>query len=120
MNTKNERVKLLREALGLSMEKFGEPIGVTKSAINRIEKGNNDLSVQMAKAICRIYRVDYFWLTEGEGEMFIEFPETILDQMVEEYGLNQSDKAILKAYVQADDTQREAVLDFLKSIVKEL
>ena len=33
------RVKEIRQELNLSMEKFGAPIGVSRSSINNIEKG---------------------------------------------------------------------------------
>lgn len=68
----NERVKLLRKTLDLTMEKFGEKIGVKKSAISLIESGKNSLTEQMIKAICREFDVDEEWLRNGTGSMFIE------------------------------------------------
>ena len=38
--TQGERVNELRKSLGLTLEKFGERLGVTKVAISNIEKGN--------------------------------------------------------------------------------
>lgn len=70
--TLNERVKLLRKTLDLTMEKFGEKIGVKKSAISLIESGKNSLTEQMIKAICREFDVDEEWLRNGTGSMFIE------------------------------------------------
>lgn len=68
----NERVKLLRKTLDLTMEKFGEKIGVKKSAISLIESGKNSLTEQMIKAICREFDVNEEWLRNGTGSMFIE------------------------------------------------
>ena len=65
-----ERIKKLRETLGLTLESFGEKVGVTRGAISNLEKGNRNLTEQMTKAICREFGVDYIWLTTGEGEMF--------------------------------------------------
>lgn len=70
--TQGERVRVVRKALGLTLEKFGTKLGVGKTAISKIEKGDNRLTDQMTKAICREFSVDYIWLTTGEGEMFIE------------------------------------------------
>ena len=47
--TQGERVKEIRKALGLTFEKFGEPLGVGKTAISNIEKGNRNLTEQMTK-----------------------------------------------------------------------
>lgn len=65
-----ERVKELRKVLGLSGEKFGEKIGVTRSAISDIERGRNGLSEQNILAICREFNVNEEWLRSGTGEMF--------------------------------------------------
>ena len=70
--TLNERVKQLRKTLDLTMEKFGEKIGVKKSAISLIESGKNSLTEQMIKSICREFDVDEEWLRNGTGSMFIE------------------------------------------------
>ena len=70
--TQGERVKAVRKALGLTLDKFGDRLGVTKTAISNIEKDNRNLTEQMTKAICREYNVNYAWLTDELGEMFME------------------------------------------------
>ena len=68
----NERVRELRKYLGLTLEKFGEPLGVTKTAISRLENGVNGITDQMVKSICREYNVNEEWLINGTGDMFTE------------------------------------------------
>ena len=69
--TCGERVKILRkDNLNLTLEKFGERLGVTKVAISNIENGNRALTEQMIKAICREFDVNEQWLRTGEGEIF--------------------------------------------------
>ena len=68
----NERVKQLRKTLDLTMEKFGDRLGVKKNSISQIESGKNSLTEQMIKAICREFDVDEEWLRYGTGSMFIE------------------------------------------------
>ena len=70
--TRGERVREIRKVKDLTLEKFGEQLGVTKTTISRIEKGVNNLTDQMAKGICREYNVNEDWLLNGEGAMFIE------------------------------------------------
>ena len=73
--TQGERVKEIRKYLNLTLEKFGEKLGVGKTAISKIEKNERSLTDQMAKSICREFNVNEHWLRTGEGEMFIELPE---------------------------------------------
>ena len=65
--TQGERVKSVRKKRELTLEKFGERLGVTKTAISRIEKGDRGLTEQMFKSICREFGVNEVWLRTGEG-----------------------------------------------------
>lgn len=65
-----QRVRELRKELGLTLEKFGKHLGVGKTAISKIENGENNLTDQMILAICREYNINEEWLRTGEGEMF--------------------------------------------------
>lgn len=78
---KGERVKEIRKALGLTLEKFGEKLGVGKAAISNIENGNRNLTEQMTKSICREFSVDYIWLTTGQGEMFIDSDDDFIEKI---------------------------------------
>ena len=49
----NERIKELRHELKMSQEDFGKKLGVTKSAISRIEKKVYNVTDSMVKLICR-------------------------------------------------------------------
>ena len=67
--TQGERVRMIRKHpnVNLTLEKFGEKLGIKKSALSLIENGKNNLTEQMAKSICREFRVNYFWLTKEKG-----------------------------------------------------
>lgn len=79
--TQGERVREIRKSLGLTLEKFGEKLGVGKTAISKIEKGENNLTEQMAKSIFREFGVDYIWLTTGEGEMFVDSDDDFIEKI---------------------------------------
>lgn len=95
--SENERIKKVRDTLSLTLEKFGQKLGVTKVAISNLEKGNRNVTEQMRKSICREFNVDYMWLTTGEGEMFAEGDDDTLaaiDRIMT--GENEFHKKILK------------------------
>lgn len=77
----NERVKLIRKELGLTLDKFGERLGVGKNAISRIETGKSNLTNQMFKSICREFHVNPDYLQNGTGDMFlnIETDDVIIE-----------------------------------------
>ncbi|ADZ82451.1 helix-turn-helix domain-containing protein [Cellulosilyticum lentocellum] len=65
-----ERIKSVRKALNLTQENFGEKLGVRKTAISKLENGENNLTEQMQKLICNEFNVNEEWLRTGNGEMF--------------------------------------------------
>lgn len=107
--TQGERIREVRKALGLTLEKFGDKLGVTKQTVSRIENGINNLTDQMTKSICREFHVDYIWLTSGEGEMFVESDDDFysrIDQIMA--GENDKRRSMIKALLYADDADIEA------------
>ena len=118
--TNGERVNEVRKSLGLTLEKFGEKLGVTKTTISRIEKGVNNLTHQMAISICREYNVNYDYLMYGEGEMFDDLPQTIVDELCVQYDLNDFDKALVEMYVSLPAGSRERIKEYMKQLVKKV
>lgn len=117
--TQGERVKQLRMELNLTLEQFGERLGVTKTAISYIEKGNRNLTEQMIKAICREFHVNYDWLVYGDGEMFSELPKTILDELCRQYDLDDMDRRLIQEYVKLDKLARQALKDYIRNLLTE-
>ena len=108
--TQGERIKEVRNSLGLTLEKFGDRLGVTKVAISNIEKGNRNLTEQMTKSICREFGVDYMWLTTGEGEMFVETDDDFFERIDRIMaGENETRKNMFKALLYASDEDIEAL-----------
>lgn len=68
--TQGERIRELRKALKLTLDRFGERVGVKKSALSQIENGKSGVTNQMIKSICREFDVSETWIRTGEGEMF--------------------------------------------------
>ena len=64
--TQGERIREVRKTLGLTLEKFGEKIGMKKNSVSQIENGKNSVTEQVVKSICREFNVDYIWLTSKE------------------------------------------------------
>ena len=89
--TVNERIKELRISQGLTMEQFGERIGIKRSSISLIESGKNNPSDQTIMLICREFGYNEDWLRNG-----IEPKKPIIDEDMEygqicaELGINDS------------------------------
>mgnify|MGYP000080374015 CR=1 FL=1 len=114
--TQNERVKEVRKALGLTLEKFGERIGVTRGSMSNIENGNRNLTEQMTKSICREFSVDYIWLTTGEGEMFIDTDDDFLERI--DRIMDDARKNLFKFMLELSDEDIEALDRLMKKAIE--
>lgn len=110
----NERLKELRKYLSMNQEEFSTRIGVTRSAISRLESGDINFTEQMVKSICREFNVNRVWLTEGVGDMFTNLPETILDELALQFELTDSEKDLVADFCKLPKEQRSVVIAFLR------
>lgn len=112
-----ERVKELRKKLGLTLEKFGEKLGVTKQTVSRIENGVNSLTDQMFKSICREFNVNEEWLRNGTGEMFKTAPSDALYKLKQDHNLSEADYVMVEKFVSLQPETRQAVFNYMKEVV---
>lgn len=68
----NERIKSIRIAVHKNQTDFAKCLSISRSAICKMESGENSPSEQTIKLICREFNVNEEWLRYGTGEMFIQ------------------------------------------------
>lgn len=124
--TQGERVNALRKELNLTLEKFGERIGLKKSAMSSIENGRNALTEQTIISICdKTWNGKYVndeWLRTGSGNMFKTLDrEEEIAQIVEQLFLEESDSfkyRFIKALCNMDDKGWDVLESLIKDITK--
>lgn len=99
----NERIKLLRERLGLTQTALAEKINRAQNTVADYEKEKN-IPERTILDICNAFNVNEAWLRTGAGEMFRQ--ETNVDvELARQVGrLIKSD----------DDFTKRLVLEYLK------
>lgn len=75
----NDRVKDVRKQAGLTQDEFGAKLGIQKSAVSKIERGENAVSDQVRLMICQSFDIREEWLRTGEGEKFA--PKRTTDEL---------------------------------------
>lgn len=115
--TANERVRELRKVLNLSQTKFGEKLGVSKDVIVNIELERVELKELMLNLICKTFNVNPLWLSEGNGDMFIETPQIIIDDLANEFNLNDTEKKIISNFVNLSESERNQIIELVKKLI---
>ena len=113
--TINERVKEVRKLEELTMESFGNKLGVGRSAISNIENNKRNVTDQMIKSICREFNVDYIWLTTGDKEMFLD-SDNDFHKRIDRIMASEDDarKILFKSLLDASDEDIDTIRRFIK------
>lgn len=119
----NQRVKEIRKANNLTMDKFGERLGVRRSAISLIESGERSVTDQMVRSICREFDINEEWLRTGKGEMYLDNSrEMELARLTKTLLAEESDSfknRLIAALSKLNDDQWELLAQISEQIAKE-
>jgi len=74
----NERVRAVRNSLGLTQEKFSKAIDISISYLAGIETKKRNVNQRIVRLIVNAFKVDEDWFETGEGEMFNEGSDAII------------------------------------------
>ena len=68
----NQRMKMVREALGMSQANFAEGADIGLGVIKNIDSNRTEPNDHFYNVLCARYNINRAWLETGEGEMFVE------------------------------------------------
>lgn len=115
--TANDRIKILRKQLGLSQPKFGEKLGVGRDVIANLELNRVELKDMMLNLICKTFNVNSLWLEEGEGEMFIATPDSLVEDLATEFELTTMETEIISNFVNLPAQERQQLIELAKKLL---
>lgn len=113
------RVKKVRIDAGMNQAQFGKKISISRSAVWKIENGENTPSEQTIKLICKEFNISYIWLTEGIEPMYSELDTDSMariDNIMT--GENEFAKNLFKEFAKLDVSEWKALEKLIKNIAK--
>ncbi len=121
--TLGERIKTIRKSLQpkMSQEKFAEILGTTRPALAVYEIDRVVPTNAFINLICLKFKVNEKWLRTGEGEMFAKESDNLLEEVVQEYGLDTPlQRKAMELFLKSDSSQRQATLEAIQRFSKML
>ena len=114
-----DRIRLIRETLGMTQQAFASKIGVGRSSIAKLESGENKPSDQTIKLICSEFNVNAEYLKDGaDVPMFLESCGE--DEMVERIMMGADDfkKSVFRAFARLGDQEWQLLEKIVHDIKK--
>jgi transcriptional regulator with XRE-family HTH domain len=108
------RLKTIRESLGLNQKEFGKRINVAQSTLAMFETGQRILKDIHISQICNEFNVSEKWLRDGIGEIFVPTSSLTLDEYAKKHKLTDLETEIIKNYMELDSDTRKSLMEFLQ------
>lgn len=109
----NERLRTLRNALGLKQREIAERLEVQTGLIGNWESGNREIPKTRIYQICKEFNVSREWFETGNGEMFVPTPEQISEEQAQE-------KFIFDVFKRLTDEQQKRIIHALEKYLDKL
>lgn len=103
------RIKQVRKDSGLSMQSFGDRLGISSPSVSKIESGINNPSEQTIRAICSEFNINRDWLVDGIGEREVSRP--FVPELMKILRQHPALKAVLESMVTDMDADDWAALN---------
>lgn len=116
----NNRLKELRENLGLTTRSLGEKLSLSAGTITNMEKGVRNITERTIKDICNKFNVNEIWFKEGKGEMYNNSEMATLERLTRENNLDETDKEIISGYIKLDEKERDSVKNFILQMANKI
>lgn len=118
-----ERLKKLRKKLGLSQEEFGRQIGIGKTAVSKLETGENSPSEQTIMLICKEFNINEVWLRTGEGGEDSMYSKVSEDDRFSlnlgKLSMTENDfiRSIINTLAETEPEKLKIIEEFIKSLL---
>lgn len=115
-----ERIRALRNELGLSMKDFGAQISLSQPLLSLIENGKAVVTDRTIRLICSNWNVNEEWLRYGRKPRFLPSSDYELKKQIEKYSFPEVCVKLLEAFDDLDQEQQAAVLAYAKRFIMSL
>ena len=116
-----DRIKKIRTDAGLNQTDFAKKLSISRSAVCKIESGDNNPSEQTLKLIQADFSVNENWLRTGEGEPYMP-PEDDRAGYISDLLEGKDDEfcdmvvQVVKTYSDLDEKSKAVLREFAKKL----
>lgn len=116
----NDRIRALRNELGLSMKEFGAQISLSQTLFSLIENGKANVTDRTIWQICSNWNVNEEWLRYGRKPQYLPSSDFEIKKQIEKYSFPEICVKLLEAFDDLEQEQQEAVLMYARRFIMNL
>ncbi|CEK34559.1 putative prophage repressor,transcriptional repressor DicA,Predicted transcriptional regulator,transcriptional regulator, y4mF family,Helix-turn-helix [[Clostridium] sordellii] len=102
------KIKLIRNALGLTQKQLADVLKISRSQVANIEQETRIITPRIKRDLETFLNVNPNWLSSGEGDMFLD--------KYSEFDLNDNEREFLDLYESLDEDSKQLILETMKKI----
>ncbi len=110
------RIKQIRERLNLSQAELGARIGLNRSSISNLEKGERRITEKHIKLLCSELNINESWLRTGEGDMFQTADGHSLDALEKLHPMHTLTRAFVEALISMPPEQEAVFVQLVHDV----
>lgn len=110
------RIKAVRKDAGKTQKEFGESLGVSRDTLASYESGRVIPSKTFIQLLCSEYHVSEDWLLNNGDNMYVSPDRDLLDELADEYHLNNIGRAIVETFLTLPPDVRDSVITFVTAL----
>lgn len=104
----SNRLKELRDTLGITQTVFADSIGLGTSTVAMMEVGKREILDRHIKIVCATYNVNEKWFRDGIGDMFnVSNSINEIESISNKYSLTTTESQILQNYLNMNPDKRK-------------
>ena len=113
-----DRLREIRKSMTpkLSQERFGELLGITRTAYAKYEAGLVIPSDTFIQLLCTKFNIDEHWLRTGEGEMYKNDLDAQVEAFAQKYILTPDEREIMRYFFQLAPKERTAMIEHVLGV----
>jgi len=107
-----DRIRYFRkDIIQMTQDEFRKEIHISRSNLASIETGGVNVTDRLISTICDKFKISEHWLRTGDGDMYVQTENSLINQLKREYNLDERRAAAIESFLDLNPEMQDALLD---------
>ena len=104
------KLKAIREELGLTQQELASKLGISRSQVGNIEQGIRSITPRIKRDLIKDLKVNPNWIKSGQGEIINK------ENKYDDFELDDKELEFLDLYDSLDEESQKLIIETMKKI----